>query len=300
MNTIGELTQEFFVYLESVRTLSENTIIAYRKDLEHLMNQAGTDVLVESLSTEQLRLTIAFLSKKNLSNASINRYIASVRTFFAYCRKFGYIKGNPALELKTVKVPVHIPRFLTGPEVDELCSMPESNELLWETRDKAIFEILYSSGCRVGEIVMLKISDLERGMSSAMVRGKGNKDRRVYFEEDARQALSIYLDDRKKRFVKEGIIDSAKEVFVNQKGGALTTNGIRYILSRYTGPEGTNHHVSPHALRHTFATSMLGNGADVRVVQEMLGHASVSTTQRYTHLTTEQLIEIYSKAHPHS
>jgi integrase/recombinase XerC len=203
---------------------------------------------------------------------------------------------NVAFDLKTVKNPKKLPRFMTGAEVDRICKEPEINELLWEKRDKALFEMLYSSGCRASEIASLTLDDMSADFSSAMVTGKGKKDRRVYFEEDARKALKEYLDDRKKRFADK---DSERHIFVNQRGGALTTGGIRLILSRYSGSEGTKHHISPHAFRHTFATAMISNGADVRLVQELLGHSSISTTQRYTHISTERMIEMYNQAHPH-
>lgn len=293
------LVDEFLVYLESVRGLSQNSIRTYRNDLNHLMERLGKEKNIYEITVADLRGCIAYLSSIKLSSASVNSFIAAVRAFFAYCRKFGYLDTNVALEIKTIRMPQHMPRFLTSPEVSALCRQPEVNELLWQKRDRAIFEMLYSSGCRVSEIVSLKKSDLQNGNSSAVITGKGNKDRRVYFEEDARNALALYLEDRKNRFSQAGIVDASPEVFVNQSGGALTAGGVRYILARYTGSEGTKHHVSPHALRHTFATSMLSKGADVRVVQEMLGHASISTTQRYTHITTERLIDIYNRTHPH-
>ena len=193
-----------------------------------------------------------------------------------------------------------MPRFLTGDEIDKLCMQPDVNELLWASRDKAIFEMMYSSGCRVSEVSSLKLSDISYDKGSAIVTGKGKKDRRVYFEKDAREAMEKYLPERKSLLEKLGIRDNVEELFVNQRGRPLTAHGIRWILERYSGAEGLNHHVSPHALRHTFATAMLSGGADVRVVQEMLGHSSVSTTQRYTHITTERLIDVYNKAHPHS
>lgn len=297
---LSELADEFLIYIESVRTLSQNSVIAYKNDLAHLMEVLGEDALIENVSTEDLRFCVAKLSGENKASSSINRFIAAVRTFFAYCKKLGYIEVNPALELKTVRLPKHIPTFLTAREVDSLCALPEAHELLWETRDKALFEMMYSSGCRVSEIVSLKIKDFGSDFSSVIVTGKGKKDRKVYFGKEAQEALEIYLADRKKRFASEKLQDNSPYVFVNQKGGALTTGGVRYILSKYTGLQGINRHVSPHALRHTFATAMLANGADVRVVQEMLGHSSISTTQRYTHITTEKLIDIYNKAHPHS
>lgn len=297
---LSELADEFLIYIESVRTLSQNSVIAYKNDLAHLMEVLGEDALIENVSTEDLRFCVAKLSGENKASSSINRFIAAVRTFFAYCKKLGYIEVNPALELKTVRLPKHIPTFLTAREVDSLCALPEAHELLWETRDKALFEMMYSSGCRVSEIVSLKIKDFGSDFSSVIVTGKGKKDRKVYFGKEAQEVLEIYLADRKKRFASEKLQDNSPYVFVNQKGGALTTGGVRYILSKYTGLQGINRHVSPHALRHTFATAMLANGADVRVVQEMLGHSSISTTQRYTHITTEKLIDIYNKAHPHS
>ena len=297
---ISELADEFLIYIESVRTLSQNSVIAYKNDLTHLMEVLGGDALIENVSTEDLRFCVAKLSGENKASSSINRFIAAVRTFFAYCKKLGYIEVNPALELKTVRLPKHIPTFLTAREVDSLCALPESHELLWETRDKALFEMMYSSGCRVSEIVSLKIKDFGSDFSSVIVTGKGKKDRKVYFGKEAQEALKVYLADRKKRFALEKLQDNSPYVFVNQKGGSLTTGGVRYILSKYTGLQGINRHVTPHALRHTFATAMLANGADVRVVQEMLGHSSISTTQRYTHITTEKLIDIYNKAHPHS
>ncbi len=229
----------------------------------------------------------------------MNRFIAAVRTLFAYAKKLGYIEKNPSLEMKTVKLPKRVPNFMTTSEVNELCNEPVMEELLWASRDHAIFLMLYSSGCRASELVGLKLSDFMDGGRSAVVTGKGNKQRKVYFAMEARKALAEYLSDRKK-VLAENNIEKMPQLFINQKGGALTTGGLRYILTRYSGVEGTNHHINPHAFRHTFATTMLGNGADVRMVQEMLGHSSISTTQRYTHITTEKLIETYNKAHPHS
>ncbi|MCR4626643.1 MAG: tyrosine-type recombinase/integrase [Treponema sp.] len=296
---LKDACEEFLLYEQTVRGLSENTIVSYRNDLSVLQNFLGSDVKVSDITLEDLRYCIGELSRKKRVSSSINRFIASVRSLFAYCRKFQYIQNNVALELKTVKMPKHLPVFMTNAEVDKLCNAPEKKELLWESRDKALFEMLYSSGCRISEIANLKLEDFSGDFESAIVTGKGSKDRRVYFAQDARNALKLYLEDRKKRFSSNGRKDIVKEVFVNQNGKKLTDEGMRWIISRYSGVEGVNHHVSPHAFRHTFATQMLSNGADVRLVQEMLGHSNISTTQRYTHITTDKLIEIYNRAHPH-
>lgn len=292
---LSEACSEYLIYLDSVRSVSGNTILGYKNDLSRLQEFLGAERDMASIVKNDLLFCVGELSKEKKSAASVNRFIAATRGVFTYCRKMNFITTNIALEIKTVKLPKRMPRFLTGDEVDKLCLEPKNNELLWESRDRALFELLYSSGCRVSELCGLKFSDFKDNHRSAVVKGKGNKERYIYFAEDAQKALEVYLEDRKKRF---GSI-TGEYVFVNQGGTPLTTGGVRYILTKYTGPEGTNKHVSPHAFRHTFATTMLANGADVRVVQELLGHSTVSTTQRYTHVTTERLIDIYKKTHPH-
>ncbi len=297
---LNELTDEFLLYLNAVRGLSDNTCLGYKNDLAKLMEFLTPTLDITSVTKENLLLCIGQLSKQKMSAASVNRFIAAVRTMFAYAKKFDYIQKNPALELKTVKLPKKMPRFMTQGEVNELCSEPVTKELLWGNRDLALFKMLYSSGCRVSEITNLALGDFREDYSSALVTGKGNKQRIVYFDKSSVAALKLYLTDRSKVFEENQILQPTQKLFINQKGQPLTTGGIRYIINRYSGPEGTNHHMNPHAFRHTFATTMIGNGADVRMVQEMLGHSSISTTQRYTHITTEKLIETYNKAHPHS
>ena len=298
--TLNSAINEYLLYLDAVRGLSANSVLGYKKDLDYLMLFVGKDIDIKDVTKENLLFCIGELSKKKMAATSINRFIAAVRTFFAYCKKFQYIPKNPAIELKTVRIPKKIPRFLTANEMNSLCNQPELKELLWTSRDCAIFEMLYSSGCRVSELANLRFSDFMEGFSKAIVKGKGNKDRVVYFAKEAQVALKIYLDDRKKILQEKKVENEPEYIFINQKGNRLSAAGIRWIVSRYSGVEGTNHHISPHAFRHTFATQLLSNGADVRAVQELLGHSSISTTQRYTHITTEKLIEIYNKAHPHS
>ncbi|MBP5519539.1 MAG: tyrosine-type recombinase/integrase [Treponema sp.] len=298
--TLRELTDEFLLYLSAVRGLSENTVKSYGNDLAQLQEFLTAELEVKTITRENLMLCIGRLSAENKSAATVNRFIAAVRTLFAYAKKLNYIEKNPSLEMKTVKIPKRIPNFMTLAEVGEICDEPVKEELLWKSRDHALFLMLYSSGCRASEIVNLKLCDFMDNGRSAIVTGKGNKQRKVFFEEEARCALAEYLKDRKKLLIENKIEPQPAELFINLKGGPLTTGGLRYILNRYSGVEGTNRHVNPHAFRHTFATNMLANGADVRIVQEMLGHSSISTTQRYTHITTEKLIDIYNKAHPHS
>ena len=297
---LSELVDEFLLYLGAVRGLSENTVLGYKNDLKELQKFLAPTLDIQAITKENLLLSIGQLSKEKKAAASVNRFIAAVRTMFSYALKFGYIKKNPALELKTVKLPKRVPNFMTQPEVNQLCEQPVNNELLWEKRDHALFTMMYSSGCRISEIINLKLDDFMDNYHSAIVTGKGNKQRKVFFAQEARNALALYLQDRKKVLESHNIAEPTRQVFINQKGHPLSVGGVRFIISKYSGAEGTNHHINPHAFRHTFATTMIGNGADVRLVQEMLGHSSISTTQRYTHITTERLIDIYNKAHPHS
>ena len=300
--SIQECCDEYLLYIKSVRGLSENTVSGYGEDFKHLMLILKPQMPIKDVTLEDLRGCIGSLSRRKYGIVSINRFIAAVRGLFAYCKKFGYIKSNVSLELKTLKAPKHLPRFMTGTEVDALCIEPEKEPLLWQSRDRALFEMLYSSGCRVGEIAHLRLKDFSSGFKSAVVTGKGKKDRRVFFAEDAVSSLLAYLAERKSRFPERESDggNPVQEVFLNQRGNPLSEHGIWYIVSRYSGVEGTNKHVSPHAFRHTFATAMLAAGADIRAVQEMLGHSSISTTQRYTHVTTERLKEVYKQAFPHS
>lgn len=296
---LAVLIEEFLLYLSSIRTLSENTIIGYKNDLKYLQECLSPNLEISSITKENILLSIGQLSKQKKSSATINRFISAVRMLFSYAVKFGHIKKNPALEIKTVKNSKKIPNFMTDAEITKLCNEPKVNEILWQSRDECLFKMMFSSGCRISEIKNLKLSDFMENYHSAIVTGKGKKQRKVFFEKDSMQALRFYLHDRKKILEENNIKNPTDYLFINQKGTPISISGIRFIISEYSGVQGTNHHVNPHSFRHTFATHMINNGADVRLVQEMLGHSSISTTQRYTHVTTEKLIDIYKTSHPH-
>ena len=270
-DTLDNLIEEFLAWQDGVRGLSAHSVQAYRRDLSQMLrilsavnpNFTGS-APVCSVQTSDLRSCIGQLSRDKKAASSINRFIAA--------------------------------------EVDDLCRCPIDNPLLWAERDNALFEMLYSSGCRVSEIAGIKLEDLSALQDSALVRGKGGKDRRVFFSHDAVVSLKRYMQEREKRLRELGLLQAGKDpaaLFINCKGTNLSVRGIRFIISRYSSAEGTNRHVSPHVFRHTFATAMIGAGADIRTVQEMLGHSSISTTQRYTHVTTAQLKALYNRAHPH-
>ncbi|MBR5867123.1 MAG: tyrosine-type recombinase/integrase [Spirochaetaceae bacterium] len=295
-DTLKDAIDEFLVYQENVKNLSLNTVKGYRNDLNKLCDFLDGQRPLASVAKEDLRFCIGELTRLKTSPASVNRFISAFRSLFAYCRRFEYIDINPASEITTVKQPKKMPRFMSQTEVNQLCSQPEEQDLLWKTRDEAVLNMLYSSGCRVAELANLKLSDFSESYKSAVVMGKGGKERRVFFSEHAIDVFKDYLLERNARFP---AYKKDSYIFVNQKGESLSVRGIRYIVARYSGVEGTNYPMSPHAFRHTFATTMLSQGADVRIVQEMLGHSSISTTQRYTHITTAQLIQTYNRAHPH-
>jgi integrase/recombinase XerC len=320
--TTADLAAEFLAHERFERGLSPNTITSYGNDLElfvALLGVISVDVnLAENpgaITTEDLRLCVGELSGRDRSPASINRFIASLRGLFAYARRYEHIPSDPARGLKTLKLPKRMPAFMTPKEVDTLCKTPADHSLLWPASDQALFTMLYSTGCRVYEFAGLKLADFSPDYRSAIVLGKGAKDRQVFFTPEAAELFKAYLPERTAYLVEyyqkhgspkgDGAPTSLasanrmRAAFVNRKASPLTARGIRYILSQYTGLKDVNLAVSPHTFRHTFATTLLGNGADIRLVQELLGHANISTTQRYTHITQDRLIDVYKSAHPH-
>ena len=183
--TLSDVIEEYLLYLDAVRGMSPNTVAGYGNDLREFAEISGGGREVSEIGREDILQCIGRITRRGKSAASVNRFITAVRTLFAYCRKFNYIQVNPSLDIKNVRQPKLMPRFMTQAEVDSLCRRPEVNELLWESRDNAIFETLYSTGCRVGELVGMKMSDLSDDRKSAVVTGKGRKDRTVFLSDDA-------------------------------------------------------------------------------------------------------------------
>jgi integrase/recombinase XerC len=226
--------------------------------------------------------------------SSIARKLASLRTFFQYCLRRGLVGANPAKEVATPKIPKRVPKFLTVDEVVALLEAPTGDGALC-SRDRAIMELLYAAGLRVGELVGLDIGDMDFSAMTVRVKGKGRKERIVPFGDKARGAITTYLD-RRPSLLPDGSKERA--IFVNRHGGRLTARSIERMLSKYMRKCGLQKSVTPHVLRHTFATHLIGAGADMRGIQELLGHASLSTTQKYTHVGIENLMRAYDQAHP--
>ncbi|MCR5217195.1 tyrosine-type recombinase/integrase [Treponema sp.] len=301
-HSLEECVQEYIVYLEGVKSLAEKTVRAYKDDLNHLMLCLGRDKDITSVSPEDIRRCMTSLSSRKYSVASVNRFLSGVRGLFYYCRKMDYISFNFAGQIHQLKKAVRLPKFMSQDEIDSLCYQARSGKFLWSQRDTAIFEMFYSSGCRVSELVSLTFKDFSEDLGSAMIMGKGGKSRRVFFSQDAVKSLKKYLVSRRKRFPSKwlGGGEYVDRIFLNQKGGALSVKGVWFIVNLYSGERGLKRHITPHSFRHTFATQLMNNGADIRKVQTMLGHASISTTQCYTHVTADRLKEIYEQAFPHT
>ena len=231
---------------------------------------------------------------KDHAPSSIARKLATLRTFFRYCIKKGILTNNPAKEIATPKVPKHVPRFLTVDEVFALLDAPLGDSSL-VLRDRAILELLYASGIRVGELVDLNIGDVNLAENTVRVLGKGNKERIVPIGNKSIKAISAYKGIRENLLAGRSSEDA---LFVNRRGGRLTARSVERMLNKYIHTSGLQKKVTPHVLRHTFATHLLGSGADMKSIQELLGHSSLSTTQKYTHVGIDDLTKAYDKSHP--
>ncbi len=282
--------EKFLNYLNIEKNYSQYTGINYEIDLkefETFLNRAG-QIDIKEIDYFVLRKFLATLSEKNLNKRSISRKISTLKSFFKFMIKEGEIKNNPAVSLIYPRLEKNLPNFLTESEVLNIISLPKPESLL-ALRDKAILEVLYSTGARVSELVSLKINDVDLISGIAKVMGKGRKERLLPLGEPAILALKKYLDTRN---------DKCQSLFINKQNKGLTDRGVRVIIEKYIKQAAISLKVSPHTFRHSFATHLLNRGADLRSVQELLGHSSISTTQVYTHLTIDGLKKVYAKAHP--
>lgn len=282
---------KFIGYLKIEKNASEHTIINYSVDLRDFGNFLG-NINIESVDYLVLRRYLAHMRDKNYSKRTVARKLASLRSFFRFLYKEGYIKTNPASSIATPKLDKKLPIFLDTDEVVKLIEAPGEKDFAG-LRDKAILETLYSTGIRVSELVRLNIDNIDFISGVIKVFGKGKKERIAPIGDKALRAIRSYIDKRKAN-------DPAdrKAVFLNKDGARLTDRSIRRMLLKYIKRTALREGISPHTLRHSFATHLLNRGADLRSVQELLGHMNLSTTQIYTHVTTRRMKEVYDKAHP--
>ncbi len=282
---------KFLDFLKIERNASAHTLRNYAKDLS-LLRRALGERPWEEVDLLALRQFAAEERSRGLSKATVARRIAAVRSFFRFLHREGHLASNPALGLVRPKQDRHLPAFLSVEQAARLVEAPQGEDFS-ACRDRAILETLYSTGLRVSELVGLKIHDVDLIGGSLRVVGKGRKERLVPVGSYSVQAIRRYLKTLEPR---HDLPD--RPLFQNFRRGGLTDRSVRRILNRYLAQAGAALKVSPHALRHSFATHLLDRGADLRAVQELLGHSSLTTTQVYTHVTTERLKRVYDSAHP--
>jgi integrase/recombinase XerC len=294
---LKEIANDFFRYLEVEQGASYNTKRAYKRDIMEFIDFAMKSSY-EVIDHTLIRGYIVNVYK-GLKKSSLSRKVSSIKAFFRFMKRKGYMETNMAKVIKNPKIERHIPKFYTIDEMFHfLESLPEDGWL--NIRNKALFELLYSTGMRAQEALSVDIDDLHLDGMWVRVKGKGGKERILPFGEKARAALEGYLSALKGIKVKpmQGLHNSP--LFINARGGRLSYRGLLKIMKRHQIRASIFKDLALHGIRHSFATHMLDNGADLRSIQELLGHSNLSTTQRYTHVSIDKIIEIYDKAHPRS
>jgi integrase/recombinase XerC len=339
MTVNSAVVQEYLSYLQSVRGVSARTLSAYGDDLSLYSNYcANHDIDPVLAGPYEVQCFIADLSAERMAASSVNRRLSSVRGFYRWLVRFEKRTDNPCDTLKNVKTPPRLPSVLWEDEMAQFAALPQTQNILWPVRDRALVLTMYSAGLRISELASLSMKRLTGNMEGARIMGKGGKERMVFFSDEARAALLDYLPERETRIKKQNIshkdtkarslgrnlqtpllpplqspclgasvrgnagtkVNPGDALFVSEKGRPLSVSGVRWIITQYARVSGLGKNIHPHSLRHSFATHLVNAGCDVRIVQEMLGHASLSTTQRYAHVNIEGLKRVYAKAHPHA
>ncbi|ABO50500.1 tyrosine recombinase XerC subunit [Desulforamulus reducens MI-1] len=293
------LIDNFVNYLKVQKNFSIHTIEAYQKDLfdgldyfSIVLNKPIEKMDHASINSSLVREFLAYLRQKNLSRATVARKLASWRAFFKFLYNERLAYTNPMLRVANPKREKRLPKFLYQEETKQLVEAPDHSPL--GIRDRALLELLYATGIRVSELVALDLSNIDLARGYIRVMGKGSKERVVPFHQSAVAAMKEYCRNARPKMV----IKDCEAVFVNYKGTRLSDRGIRKIVDKYCQRLGMKLNVSPHTIRHSFATHLLDNGADLRSVQELLGHVSLSTTQIYTHVTKKKIKRVYKMSHP--
>ena len=300
---LNDLLAEFLQHLKYERNLSPHTIRNYASDLEqfrdHLFSvEKRADFPVDQIDRLTIREWMAGLHEGH-KKTSVARKLASLRTFFQFVVREGKLESNPAKLVATPRIERKLPNHLSMEDAVRFIETPDVNTDLGR-RDRAILEFLYATGIRVGELVQIDLSDIDIRERLVRVTGKRKKQRIVPFGEPALEALSVYIENARPAFLAEcpPAERDTQAVFLHRRGGRLTTRSVGRMIDKYIRLCADIHDISPHSLRHTFATHLLDNGADLRDIQELLGHARLSTTQIYTQVSMEKMIEVYDKAHP--
>ena len=318
-----EAIERFIQYLRYERNVSPHTIREYRRDTQQfaafVTPPGENSPALADIDHRVIREYVGMMYDRGLERASVARRLASLRTFFKYCVREKYVTQNPARLVKTPKLARRLPRVLTAEELNNFLdtlgektdakksrrkrpptARSEEEAKVVLKRDRAVLELLYASGLRVSELVGLDLGDIDRAGQMLRVLGKGRKERVVPYGGKAQAALEAYWPVREKLLANARAEVDPEAVFLNPFGGRLTDRTVRKVVRKYARLANVNWDLHPHSLRHAFATHLLADGADLRAIQELLGHVSLSTTQRYTQASVRQLMDVYDKAHPHA
>jgi len=297
--SLTEATDGFIRSIRAERDLSPHTIAAYTSDLAQFVEWSarGQILTIDSIDRRHLRRFVGYLGQRSYARRTIARKVSAVRSLLRWAVLHDLIGSSPAEDLGAPKLDRPLPKILKAEDAARLMELPPDDDPVG-IRDRALLELLYGSGLRVAELCSLDLEDLELRHGTVQVTGKGRKERRVPISDDARAALERYLDGSRRSFLESGRAQAAMPaLFLNKRGRRLDPRSVRASLSRYATADGLPP-VSPHGLRHSFATHLLDAGADLRVVQELLGHENLATTEIYTHVSTERLREVYEQSHP--
>lgn len=299
MTTFVQYTERFIKYLAVEKNCSELTCTSYRKDLASfaafLEQRTQKQVVWEQVGALDIRAYLAYLNSENYAKRTIARRISALRSFYKFLVRENILQVSPLTKVRSPKLDKRLPSFLDEVEIEELLTLPDTKPLGY--RDQALLELLYATGCRVSEVVGLTMGRIDLSNRFVIVIGKGNKERLIPLGHTCCEAVARYYPYRQELMQKYRA-EQHDFVFVNSRGGVLTDRSVRRILDKYIQKLALKKHVSPHTIRHTFATHLLTHGADLRAVQELLGHANLSTTQIYTHVTTERIAAVYKQNHP--
>lgn len=283
--------EKYLEYLKVNKKYSINTINSYKDDIMEFYNVIGKDII--NIDENKIREYLTYLYNRKLNRNSVSRKLSGIRSFYTYLYNMDIVTKNYFKDIHNPKKVKGLPHYLKEEEIDKLFDVPDITNPLGQ-RNLLIIEMLYATGVRVSELVNIKVTDIDKYNESIKIKGKGNKERIVYFGSFCKHSLDMYLNDGRRSLDKK----NNNYLFLNKNGNRLSDRMIRNILNDLIIKAGVNKHVSPHMIRHTFATDMLNSGADLMTVKELLGHENIDTTSIYTHVTDEQIRKVYENCHP--
>jgi integrase/recombinase XerC len=293
---IGKGIQKFLHYLRAEKNASAHTLRAYENELQRFAEYLGPQIRWKDVDHVFIRGFLGDLHSRGLSKVSVARALAAIRSLYKWLAREGVVQQNPAKLVATPRLPKKLPRVPTMEELNQVLNSEMPENASFTERDRAIFELLYGCGLRNSELVGIELGDMDEANGIILVRGKGKKQRYVPLEGAAASALQAYRPERQKILNITG--RSTRRLLINRRGGPLTTRSVARIVKQIAVAKGLPPDMHPHTLRHAFGTHMLSEGADLRAIQELLGHERLSTTQRYTHLSMNQVMEVYDRTHP--